>query len=254
MNDGNLVAATTKSFDILREISERDGTTLNELEDALGYARSTIHAHLRTLMYLDAVTKQGSSYHVGLGILDFGGQAQTRYRSYLVGRNEIDQLAAEYETLVQVAIMEDDKCVYVYQAGQQYIDLPKPRLGATADFHSSAAGKAIASLLPDQKRRSLIEERELPAYTANTKTEPSVIHEEIEAVQSSEIAFDYEEQFEGIYCVSTPTVFDDDFVGAVSVSVPTGDYDRSFLESELADKVHKYGRLIEMEREYEDWV
>lgn len=249
-----MIAATQKSFSILRAISERNGATLDTITAELGFSRSTCHAHLTTLQDVGVVTKEGAVYHIGLGILDFGGRAQARYRSYLVGREEIDKLAAEYETHVQVAFVEDDLCVYVYQSGQQYTRLPEPRLGTRIDFHSSAAGKVILASLPEQRRRELIEVRPLRAYTPNTKTDPAGIYDEINDVAESQLAFDFEEQFENIWCVSTPVAFAEDLIGAMSVSLQAESVDRSYLENTLADEVHKYGRLIELNRQYADWV
>jgi DNA-binding IclR family transcriptional regulator len=247
MGETNTIQATERSLDLIERIVEADGATLAELVEVSELSRYSVHAHLQTLLARGVVTKEGSTYQVGLATLDFGGAARSRYRSYLTGREEIRELAARVEAVVQVAFMEDERCLYVYQAGQTHSELEEPRLGSRIGYHSSAAGKAILSTKSEGRRRELVFERNLPAVTPQSTTDPETLWAELDEVADSKLATDFEEQLPGIWCVATPVEFGDGLTGAISISVPAADFDRSTLEVELADEVHKVGRLIEMD-------
>jgi DNA-binding IclR family transcriptional regulator len=149
--------------------------------------------------------------------------------------------------------MEAECCIYVYQAGQQRAEISTPHLGTRVGLHSSAAGKAILSTLSEEARCEFLESRSLPAHTPHTITDPELIRDQISEIATTKTAFDYEEQFPGIYCVSTPVRFEPERVGAVSMSVKSEIIDKEELENELADAVYRAGRDIEMDAAYESW-
>jgi DNA-binding IclR family transcriptional regulator len=250
----DMVGTTEKSVRILEHVREAGGATLADLDAAFEDSRGTIHAHVSTLQELGFLVRDDSTYRIGLATLRFGGQARSRYRPYIYGRSEIDRLAEEHGHLVQIAFREGDECVYVYQAGRQNTTLPEPRVGTTVDLHSSAAGKAILSAQPEEAIESIVSEHDLPLHTEVTTTDPEALRDELAEVAETKTAFDFGEQFPNVDCVSTPVVFEEDLVGALSLSTRADAVNRDRLTGPLADAVYRAGREIEMESTFESWL
>jgi DNA-binding IclR family transcriptional regulator len=246
------IRATANSVRLLDAVARHDGVTLQELATETDFSLSTVHDHLATLEDLDFVVKGDDGYHVGLGALEYGGRARARFRSYLSGREEMRSLATDLDALVQVAVAEADRCVYVYQYGQQLTSLERPHLGTHVDLHSSAAGKAILSTIDPDRLPDRLEELTLREHTARTTTDLATLESEIGTVRETKLAYDYQEHFEGVDCVATPVEFPGGRDGAISVSVAAGRYEASDLESHVADAVHKAGRVIEMTAKYDE--
>jgi DNA-binding IclR family transcriptional regulator len=251
MTDGH-IGATQKSLTLLQTVFDAGGATLEELIDRTGYARGTVHAHVRTLEENDLVTKDGTIYRISLGVLTFGGQARARYPLYFHTHDELEQLATEHEALVQIAVREDDLCLYIYQIGREYSNLTRPRLGTRVNYHSSAVGKALLSTLPLEERERILDASDFREHTPQTQTDRESILDEIETTAEDRVAYDFEEQFEGVACASTPLEFEDD-AAALSVSVPATDVSREYLTGELADDIFRVGRELELDATYEEW-
>jgi DNA-binding IclR family transcriptional regulator len=250
MGEIQTIQATERSIRLLKLIEEAEGASAQTLIERCDLSRHSVYAHLKTLSQHGLVTNDNGIYKVGLSSLSMAGQARSRYRSYLDSREELHDLAADIEQLVQVAFLENGRCIYVYQTGQHYSSLEKPRLGSLVGFHSSAAGKSIIATKPREERHRLLPD-DLPARTPNTTTDRDSLFEELETVSETLLATEFEEQYPEVWCVSTPITFEDGTVGALSVSLPAGEVERSWVEGDLANQIHQVGRLIEMDSEFE---
>jgi DNA-binding IclR family transcriptional regulator len=248
------VTTTKKSLRIVEHLIANDGARTEDLLEAFEYSRATVQSHLRTLREEGYIIREDGDYRVSLATLRLGGKARSRYQSYLHGQSEIDQLAEEQEALVQIAFRENDRCVYVYQAGRRYSELTEPRMGSIVYFNTSAAGKAILSTQPRETIVEIIEEDDLRRKTPETITDPGALLEQIEAVQETKTAFDFEEHYPDVWCVSTPVVFTDDLVGSLSLSVRADSVSRERLTGDLADAVFRTGREIEIGTKIDAWM
>jgi DNA-binding IclR family transcriptional regulator len=120
------------------------------------------------------------------------------------------------------------------------------------DLHSSGAGKAILADLPADRLDAYLETSSLSRHTPATITDVDDLRTELAAGRESELTYDYGERFEDVNCVATPLDVDAPVPAALSLALPSDEYDRSTLESTVADEVHNIGRVIEMKRKYDD--
>jgi DNA-binding IclR family transcriptional regulator len=240
---------TINSLRVLSLIASNGGATFNELVEASDLSQSTVYQHLATLEDFGLIVKRDSVYYVGLRTLEFGGIARSRYQAYLTGRDEMRSLATTLGAVVQLAFLEDDRCITVYQEGQALSNLEETRVGTVLDLHSSASGKVLLATRSEDRRETFLEESMLDGHTSNTVTDPGQLHEELVEVAEENLAFDFEEQFSGVYCVATAVDFGER-TGALSVSVDASDYDPETVRTTIADEVHKTGRVIEMDATY----
>jgi len=94
-------------------------------------------------------------------------------------------------------------------------------VGKRFHLHQTAAGKAILSRLPRERVVDIVEEWGLPAATENTTTDREELLEELDAVADRGVAFNDEEQLDGVKAVGVPVDGADGRVaGAFSVASP----------------------------------
>lgn len=223
--------------------SETQTLGIADLADMLGLSRATTHRYAVTL--------------VALGILD-----QTRTRKYLLapkaaapGMAVLGEIALRSDCepvlrklrkqtghTVSLAVLDGTRVTYVrrlvaHLKGQYEADLGL-RAGAHLPLHCSALGKALLVSLPDEERRQLLTEIELPRHGPNTIVTKKALREEIERVQADGVAISDEELAPGVRSVAAAV---SDRNGgrqlAVDVNVPAGAYSAQQLRERMAPMV-----------------
>lgn len=247
------VKASTKTLKILEELRRRDGARINELAEALGLAKGTVHHHLATLHERDYVVQEGNTYHVGLRFLGLGGLARHHKRIYRFSKEEVDNLADQLGETVQIIAEENGRCISIYQSEIRSDDLTT-YLGTEVDFHCSAAGKAILANMPAERIDKIIGEGELPKYTENTITDPEELRQELQRIQTNMVAFDDEEQLSGVRCVSIPVKSPTgDALGAMSVSGIAENLSGEYFRESIPNLLRTSIEVIETNMAYSTW-
>jgi DNA-binding IclR family transcriptional regulator len=118
-----------------------------------------------------------------------------------------------------------------------------PNPGERNPAHSTALGKVILAFLPDDEVEVIIEQYPLIKMTPKTITQKVHFLEHLAAVRERGVAFDLEENLDGVVCVAAP-IFDQRgrVVAGLSVSGPA-----SRMESKLPriqDEVREAGLKI----------
>lgn len=243
---GKQIKATATAFDVVECILELNGAGLSELADHLDFAKSTIHCHLNTLEDKGYVTYDGAEYHVGLKFLTLGGHAGMSNPLYRVAKPEVDKLAEETGIAAQIAVEEHGKGIYIHQSrGEQAVQTDS-RIGTERYLHSTAFGKAILAHYPEERVNEILDRHGLPAETRHTTTSREELFGILEEISERGVAFDDNEQIDGVRCVAAPIHSDGEVVGAISVSGPNRHMtDEQFRET-TPELVRDTVRVIEI--------
>jgi IclR family acetate operon transcriptional repressor len=249
MNDeaNHPVKALEKTVDIVDLLTRRRSAGLGTVADELSMNKSTVHSHLSTLREHEYVVKDGNEYRLSLQFLTIGGVLRNEIELYEVAKPKLDDLAAETGELVTLATPERGLAVVLYRAkGERAVEIDT-HVGSEVPLHSSGLGKAILAYLPRSHVEECIEERGLPSATPNTITDEAALYEELEAVTARGYAYDDEERWRGLRCVSAPIRSDDGTVrGAVSLSGPKSRIDSEAAREAYADEVMNVANVIEL--------
>ena len=97
---------TAKSFDILLALREREGATLQELDDHLELPKSTIHRHLATLQDSGFIREEGGEYDIGFRFLELGEYTRNRKGAYQLAAEPVEDLAEETGERAQFVVEE----------------------------------------------------------------------------------------------------------------------------------------------------
>jgi DNA-binding IclR family transcriptional regulator len=218
---GRQVQATKTSLELMETLRELDGARVTELAEALDLSPSTVHAHLSTLVGADYVVKSGDIYHLSLQFLGLADYVRNRRNAYRVADSYTDQLARETECRAVFAVEENGRGVYMYTYSGKHAVWTYSTVGKRFHLHQTAAGKAILSRLPRERVIEIIDQWGLPSATENTITDRSELLEELDAVEDRGVAFNDEEQLEGVKAVGVSVDGSDGRVaGAFSVASP----------------------------------
>jgi DNA-binding IclR family transcriptional regulator len=238
------VGTTCRVLEALREL---DGAGVTTLADHLDLSKASAHGHLATLEDNEFVVKRGDEYHVSLRFVDFGEYAKQNVDIYEITREEVDRIAAETGEVAQFMVEEHGRGVYLHKAQGENAIQTASYTGNRKDLHCTALGKAILSLLPDERVDEIVERRGLPARTEQTTTSRDALFEELETIREENVAFDDEEVLPGLRCVAAPIHHPRGHIhGAISISGPTSRFKGERFREELPEIVRGAANVIEV--------
>jgi DNA-binding IclR family transcriptional regulator len=214
---------TTKTiFAIIEFLQEADGATLTEIAEETGLGKSTVHNHLSTLQYMGYVVAEDEQYYPGLRFLQIGTYLRTRKDEYDIIKSKVDDLAADTGERAQFIISENGLGTCLYTASGHNAVRTEPQVGSQLYLHSSAAGKAILSKLPDADVGAVIDRWGLPAVTDQTITDREALDAELAEIRERGYSFNREENLAGLRAVGVPLLDPNgSVIGALSIMGPT---------------------------------
>lgn len=205
---------------ILETVSQLGHASLTELADALDMHRSTLHAHLSTLVEQEYLRKDNTQYTLGLRPFTHGTRAQRTNPFYEDSKQFLKQMTEQTNEIAWLVVEEHGRGVCLRKAKGELAVQPYKELGARISLHDTAAGKAILSRLPRERTQAVIDRYGLPERTENTITSPEDLFREVESARSEGVAFNDEESIAGFRAVASPVSAPDEQVGALVVSGP----------------------------------
>lgn len=239
--DGNKPGGMVKSdetlFSIIEALRDLDGAGVTELADHLGMAKSAVHKHLKTLAHHGYAVKRGNAYRLGFKYLTLGGHVRHRDELCRLAGPQAEGIAGDLGVVAVFSVEENGRGVVAYQENELSIDL-RTHVGTSFDLHASAHGKAMLSLMSDDRIGTIADRTGLPKATDRTIGTRGELFEEIETVRERGFAISIEEIAEGEASVAVPLEHPDvETIGALSVSCPVTNTARSKLEGEYAERL-----------------
>lgn len=232
---------------ILEALEAATEPSIGELAESVDASKSTVHNHLSTLRQHGYVVKDGQSYRLGLRFLELGESVRTGTDIYDVARQHVDALSRETELLVNIAVEERGRGVYLYRTRVDDGVQLATRAGEAHELHCTATGKALLAHSPTERVESILRTHGLPELTENTITERDELLSELQQIRERGVAFDDEEYGRGLRCVGAPILDSDDaVVGAISASGPATELVDERFTSELPTRLEQTANRIEL--------
>lgn len=247
----NPVKSTKTAFQIVQTLQDLDGARVTELADHLGKSKGSIHNHLQTLYELGYVTKEDSTYKIGLRFLEHGVYVRERQPLYEIAKPEMESLAEETGELVNLLVEEHGMGIYLYRASGDRAVNVDAKTGTQVHLHNTALGKAILAHLPDSRVEAILDRHGMPQTTDKTIGDRDALFDRLETVRDRGTAFDDEERLPGLQCLAVPILNQDDRAeGALSISVPTRRMQENPLEGELPTMLKDAANVIQLNVTY----
>ena len=222
------VQSVERAFELLEIIARNGGdAALSELAASTQLPMPTIHRLLRTLVALGYARQlPNRRYCLGPRLIPLG-EAANHQLGALSGP-VLRQLAETLGESANVAVLDGTMATYVAQMQSAHSMRMITEIGRRAMLHQSGVGKAMLSVLDDDRVRQLASQAGLPASTAKTITTLDRLLADVRATRERGYAIDEEEQELGVRCIAVsvpgaPTPM------ALSVSGPVTRVDQDFI-------------------------
>ncbi len=228
---------------ILRALEdEPEGLSLGQLAERVKLARSTVQRIVGALAAENLLIAASPTVGVRLGpaLVRLASSANIELDQLV--RPALVTLSRKLKETVDLSQLKGNGAVFIDQIAGEHRLRAMSAIGESFPLHCTANGKALLSLLPDEKWTKLVG-KSLRAYTPHTITDIEILRGEVEECRGTQVAYDREEHTEGIVAVGT-AFFDP--VGrplAISVPVPTTRF--RAMESRLVAELRRTRREIE---------
>lgn len=197
---------------------------LAEMAQALDYHKSSVQRLVTTLEaegFLERIEPTRGVFRLGPMILMLGNVASEGIDLRSAAHPLLLQLADQTQETSHLCVVDQSQCYYLDKVDSQQAIRISTYIGQRLPLHSSAVGKALMSGMSEGEVDSIIAERGLPGFTANTITDRKALFRELAKIRKENLASDNEEYDMGLRCLAAP-VKDSrgHVVAAISVSGP----------------------------------
>jgi DNA-binding IclR family transcriptional regulator len=222
------IALVEKVVRVVEALKENpNGLPLQQIAVRTGYVRSSVHRILLSLKKLGYIEQEnaGGSYRLGFQFLVLASTLAAKTELVKTARPYLHEIVEKFEESAYLAILRADKGVFIdVEEAARDLRVAAP-LFAEVHFHATAAGKAMASFLPEEDRVALLQNPQFIALTSHTKVQPSKVVQDWEQVRREGYAINDEETILGAVFLAAP-VFDSRarVCGSISVGMPKARY------------------------------
>lgn len=183
---------------------------ISDLARAVDLSRSTAHRYVATLAELGYLQQDPGTrkYRLGPRVLDLGFSAINSMELREIAAPHLRELSDETGHTVNMAILDGPDIVYVErcrspQQGQREIDL-NLHVGSRLPAYCTSLGKALLAFLPEDERRSVLDQVDFVRRGPNTIAKKSALVAELEEVRRTGVAVNNEELAYGLRSVAVP--------------------------------------------------
>ena len=211
------------------EILARDGHAgVSDVAAEIGVHKSTAFRLLAALEERDLVeqnTDRGK-YQLAFGILRLASAIPTRIDMARQAQPVLDDLAANLDETINLAVVREQYAVNVQQARSSAAVASQNWVGQLTPLHATSSGKILLAYMPDQQRDSILDKAGLPALTEMTITSRQALLKQLDEIRETGFATTFEELEVGLNAAAVP-VRDHTgaVVGALSASGPAYRFD-----------------------------
>ncbi len=196
------IRAVARVCEILNRLAAaRQGVTLGEIAQLTGLPKSSVFRYMATLESFRYVEHDDGTYRLGSAVAPL--QASHLDRLIAMARPYLEKLRDLLGETINLGRLEGSHVIYLDIVESRSGVRLSARPGTRDPIHSTAMGKAIASQLPEDQVRALLDPR-LPRLTDHTITSPEDYLAELEKVRAEGYAIDDMENEPDGRCVAVP--------------------------------------------------
>ncbi len=250
------VIAVDRALDILNLLyREGEEIGISEISRELDIPKSTVHRTLTTLEGKQFVHKnvRTDKYWLGMKIYAMGEMVKEKISIIDIIRPHAEKLYEEVKEVVNVSILDSvpdemfKSTVIFKKTGTSHVVSVNPRVGSSADAHTSSVGKCLMAFNESIDLEEYRDKIKLEKYTENTIDNWDDLQKELEKVRKEGYALDNEEREIGLFCIGAPILDrNNNAIAAISISGLTDRMKRLDLD-ETIEKLKDTARAISLD-------
>jgi IclR family acetate operon transcriptional repressor len=203
---------------VLRSLQHApDGLSLGEIAARVHLPRSTVQRIVSALASEQLLMAASFTARVKLGPALIQLAAATNVGTEQFVLPFMQELARVADETVDLSVLQGKSAVFVEQIQGTQRLVAVSAVGKEFPLHCTANGKALLSLLPQDRRNALLKGR-LARHTAATVIDRATLDAQLREIESSKLAYDMEEHSVGICAVGA--AFHDSLGREYALSIP----------------------------------
>lgn len=231
------VKSAQRTVELLEYFAGNRGPhTLADIQQALGYPKSSLYMLLRTLTECGWVEtdRTGTLYGIGVRALLVGTSYIDGDDFVAAARDVLDWLAEATGETIHLARADGPNVVYLATRESKHYLRPISRVGRRLPSHTTSLGKALLAELPEPSVRKLLGDP-LPGLTEHSLTDHDRLAADLAETRLRGYAIDEQENTIGVRCYGVAVHVSEPARDALSCSVPiarlTRDSEARIVES-----------------------
>jgi DNA-binding IclR family transcriptional regulator len=197
-----------------------EGISLGQLAKAIDLPRSTVQRIVDALDNEGLVIAASASHGVRLGPAILALAAATKFHIAEVARETLEELSKECGETVDLSILDQDKVVFIDQVSGKQRLTAVSAVGVAFPLHASANGKALLAAMSAEELAKVRASLMFKPLTPNTLMSWDELERQLEDIRRSGLAFDLEENAQGICAVATALRDPSGELAAISIPTP----------------------------------
>jgi DNA-binding IclR family transcriptional regulator len=199
------VQSVDRAITALEFLARRGEAGVSEVATAIGVHKSTASRLLGALQTRGLIEVAGDRgrYRLGYGILRLAGAMGGRLDVTSQGREICEELAENLGETVNIAVLQGDSVINVYQAHGAGAISVNNWVGRPTPLHATSSGKVLLAYLSKPLQDRLIDVG-LNRFTAATVTDGRLLRRQLAQVHVDGFAFTAGEYETGLNAVAAP--------------------------------------------------
>ncbi len=213
------VKSSARTVELLEFFAGHRGPhSLADLQEHLGYPKSSLYMLLRTLADLGWVETDptGTRYGIGLRALLVGTSYLDGDPIVTAARDVMAWLVETTTETVHLARLDGADIVYLATRESQHYLRPMSRVGRRLPAYATSLGKALLAERPDEE----VAPAHFEPLTAHTITTREALLADLATTRRRGYAIDHEENVAGLRCYGVAVRYQSPARDALSCSVP----------------------------------
>lgn len=235
-----------RACNILELIGPRKGgLRLTEISKALDIPVSSLSSILSGLVdngYL-LVDPESKRYTLGTKPLILASYYLSFFDVVRFGQPIVNEIVTRTEESTALVVRKNSEIIVAYGANCSQAVRRSIEIGYRSPIYACASGKAILAYQPESEIEKYLSSVELIPLTSATIKDTAVLRDELNAIRSGALAYNREEEFEGMIAVAAPVLdFQGRSVAAVVVNIPSFRFKaekKELVEKTLREQVQK---------------
>jgi len=183
-----------------------EGTRLSDIATFFKIPYSTAFNILRTLEKYKLIERKSSSkqYQLGFKLFQMGNHVEYIRELREVSLPFMRELTRESGETSHLGILMEQSLYFLEIIESPYTKKTRATVGLSLPLHAPAVGKVLLAFQPEEERKKIISNIDLPRFTPNTILEKEKLTRELNLVVRQGYAVDNEEVFLGTTCIAAP--------------------------------------------------
>ena len=204
---GKKVQSVEKAMRILDCFwAERRDFSLAELAQRTGWAKSTIHALLSSMMENATVEQDELSgrYRLGYHAFELGCVVQEQWEVLPVAAHHMRRITDQTGESLYLGMRCGNEILLIDNSEGFHDFKAASPLGGRMPMYACSQGKLLLSLMQPQELEVYLQTAELKRYTPNTITDPEQLRQELEKIRAQGYSIEYGELQTGLKAIAAP--------------------------------------------------